>query len=136
MLGSTAVVSRRTGGLLSSGGDELGDGLMEQLGLLALHPVAALRDGSDGQGRGEGGGLVGPVGGAVPEVYLRGLAAGADKLLGQGELVEEHVPDLAVAVRRHETAGYAGIGRVGEHEPVHELRGVANEGPGANGHTG
>src|SRR3989304_7673437 len=48
MLGATTAVSRRTGGLLSSGGDELGDGLMEQVGLLPLHPVAALRDGSHG----------------------------------------------------------------------------------------
>src|SRR3990172_5538513 len=165
MLGAMTAVSRRTGGLLSSGGDELGDGLMEQVGLLPLHPVAALRDGAHGhvweevgeliapgcgedrvaigpedergraysevpleaaghgaehgavaveavpQGAGLGEGVrvalnlfvcperlvVGPVGEPVAEVYLRGLAAGADQLLGQGGLGGEHVPDIAVA---------------------------------------
>src|SRR3990170_3457583 len=195
MLGATTAVSRRTGGLLSSGGDELGDGLMEQVGLLPLHPVAALRDGAHGhvweevgelvapgcgedrvaigpederggadgevpleaaahsaehgavaveaasQGAGLGEGVhvalylrvrperlvVRPVGEPVAEVYLRGLAAGADQLLGQGELVEEHVPYLAVAVRREEAGGYAGIGGLEEYEAVYQLRMSAHE---------
>src|SRR3990172_3387091 len=195
MLGATTAVSRRTGGLLSSGGDELGYGFVEQLGLLPLHPVAALGDGADGNagkeigeliapGGGEdrvvlgpedqrgradgevsleaaahgaehgavaveaaaqGAGLgerlhvplylfvrperlvVRPVGEEVAQVDLGSLPAGADKLLGQGELVEEHVPDLAVAVRGHETAGYAGIGGLEEYEAVNQVRMGAGE---------
>src|SRR3972149_4842346 len=201
MLGATTVVSRRTGGLLSSGGDELGDGLMEQVGLLPLHPVAALRDGAHGhvweevgelvapgcgedrvaigpedqrgraysevpleaaghgaehgavaveaapQGARLGEGVrvalylfvrpqrlvVGPVGEEVAQVDFRGLAAGADQLLGQGELGEEHVPYLAVAVRREEAGGYAGIGGLEEYEAVHQLRVGAHEALGPDG---
>src|SRR3972149_9945698 len=70
MLGATTAVSRRPGGLLSSDGDELGDGLMEQAGLLPLHPVAALRDGSQGQVREEVGELIAP-GGGEDRVVLR-----------------------------------------------------------------
>src|SRR3990170_7466015 len=70
MLGATTAVSRRTGGLLSSGGDELGDGFMEQAGLLPLHPMAALGDGSDGQVREEVRELIGPDGGEY-RVVLR-----------------------------------------------------------------
>src|SRR3990170_5453840 len=201
MPGATTAVSRRTGGLLSSGGDELGDGLMEQVGLLPLHPVAALRDGAHGhvaeevgelvapgcgegrvaigpedqrgraysevpleaaghgaehravaveaapQGAGLGEGVhvalylfvrperlvVRPVGEPVAEVYLRGLAARADPLLGPGELVEEQVPYLAVAVRREEAGGYAGIGGLEEYEAVYQLRMGADEALGPEG---
>src|SRR3972149_5875126 len=70
MLGATTAVSRRTGGLLSSGGDELGDGLMEQVGLLPLHPVAALGNGSQGQVGEELGELIAP-GGGEDRVVLR-----------------------------------------------------------------
>src|SRR3989304_3168909 len=70
MLGATTAVSRRTGGLLSSGGDELGDGLMEQVGLLPLPPVAALGDGSQGQVGEELGELIAP-GGGEDRVVLR-----------------------------------------------------------------
>src|SRR3990170_946736 len=146
MLGATTAVSRRTGGLLSSGGDELGDGFVEQLRLLPLDPVSALRHGAvaveaapQGARLGEGVHealylfvrperlVVGPVGEAVAEVYLRRPAAGADKLLGQGELVEEHVPDLAEAVRREEAGADPRVGRLEEYEAVHQMRVGAGE---------
>src|SRR3972149_436642 len=201
MLGATTAVSRRTGGLLSSGGDELGDGLMEQVGLPPLHPVAALRDGAHGhvweevgelvapgcgedrvaigpedqrgraylgvasqapargadggagageaapQGAGLGEGVrvalnlfvrperlvVRPVGEEVAQVDLSSLPAGAHELLSQGELVEEHVPYLAVAVRCEEAGGYAGIGGLEEYEAVYQLRVSAHEEPPPGG---
>src|SRR3990172_10840618 len=70
MLGATTAVSRRTGGLLSSGGDELGDGFVEQLRLLPLHPVAEVRDSADGHAGEEVGELIAP-GGGEDRVVLR-----------------------------------------------------------------
>src|SRR3972149_4565951 len=70
MLGATTAVSRRTGGLLSSGGDELGDGFVEQLRLLPLDPVSALRHGADRHAGEEVGELIAP-GGGEDRVILR-----------------------------------------------------------------
>src|SRR3972149_3862916 len=76
MLGATTAVSRRTGGLLSSGGDELGDGFVEQLRLLPLDPVSALRHGADRHAGEEVGELIAPGGGEDRVVLRPGDAGG------------------------------------------------------------